>query len=66
MIRKILSTVHLQTEPLGKPALEVGMLLMDRLLTNVAHARSAVMLLPTIIAELHELVLLVVPPKIDE
>jgi hypothetical protein len=38
----------LHTEPEGNPALEVGMLTIDKLLTNVAQVLFAQMQLPTI------------------
>jgi hypothetical protein len=37
----------LHTEPEGNPADDVGMLLIDRLLTNVVHTLSVVILFPT-------------------
>ena len=54
----------LQTEPAGKPADEVGIFLIDKLFTNVAHCLSAVIQEPTIIAQLQLDVLLHLPPKI--
>jgi hypothetical protein len=41
----------LQTEPLGNPADDVGIFLIDKLFTNVAQTLSAVILEPTIIAQ---------------
>jgi hypothetical protein len=53
------------TEPEGSPADEVGIFFIERLFTNVAHTLSAVMLLPTIIAQAHPEVVLSFPPKIE-
>jgi hypothetical protein len=38
----------LQTEPLGKPALDVGMFFIERLFTKVAQTLSVVIFEPTI------------------
>ena len=54
------------TEPLGNPAADVGMFLIDKLFTNVVQALSAIIFEPTIIVLSHELVLLQTPPKIEE
>ena len=56
----------LQIEPLGKPADDVGIFLIDRLFTKVAQALSAVMQEPTIIASANVEVLLHLPPTIEE
>jgi hypothetical protein len=56
----------LQTEPLGNPALLVGIFTIDKLFTNVAQTLFAVILLPTIIAQAQVFVVLQVPPKIAE
>ena len=61
-----MSAVHLQIAPEGKPAEDVGIFLMDKLFTNVAHCLSAVIHEPTIIALLHVEVLLHIPPNIAE
>ena len=41
----------LQTAPLGNPAEATGIFIIDKLLTKVLHTLSAVILLPTIIAQ---------------
>jgi hypothetical protein len=51
----IYGTIHstpalLQIEPLGNPAADVGIFIIDKLFTNVAQALFAAILLPTIIA----------------
>ena len=55
-----------QTEPDGKPLADVGMLLIDRLFTNVVQALSAVIFEPIIIALEQVLILLHIPPNIAE
>jgi hypothetical protein len=55
-----------QTEPLGKPADDVGMFFIDSLFTNVVQLASAVILEPTIIAQAQVFVLFALPPKIAE
>jgi hypothetical protein len=64
-------TIHkvpelLQTEPLGKPALLVGMLTIDKLFTKVAQTLLAVIFEPTIIAQAQVFVSLLLPPNIEE
>ena len=54
----MLSVVHLQTEPDGKPDEEVGILLIDKLLTNVAQHLSLVILSPTMNEQLQQAQLL--------
>jgi hypothetical protein len=61
-----LSVVHLQTDPEGKFVDDVGIFLIDKLLTNVAHDLSAVMFDPIINAEFLDTILLEVPPNIAE
>ena len=56
----------LQTEPLGNPAADVGIFLIERLLANKVQALSAVMQEPTIIASEKEEISLDLPPKIAE
>ena len=56
----------LQTEPLGNPAADVGIFLIERLLANKVQALSAVMQEPTIIASEKESVLLFTPPNIAD
>jgi hypothetical protein len=46
-----------QTDPLGNPADEVGIDLIDKLLTNVVHTLSDVMLEPTINAQAQDAIL---------
>ena len=58
--------MHLQTAPAGRPADPVGIVMIERLFTKVAHARFAVIQDPTIIASSHVLVVLHLPPKIAE
>jgi hypothetical protein len=53
-----------QTEPLGNPLGDVGIFIIDRLLTNVVQFLFDVMLLPTIYELLSLIVLL--SPKIPE
>jgi hypothetical protein len=65
-ILRVLSTVHLQTAPAGRPADPVGIVMIERLFTKVAHTRFAVIQDPTIIASSHVLVLFSLPPKIAE
>ena len=54
------------TEPLGKPADDVGIFLIDKLFTNVVQTLSAVILFPTITAETQAFVSLQKPPKIED
>ena len=56
----------LQIEPLGKPAADVGIFIIERLFTKVAHALFAVMLLPAITVLMNVDVLLQQPPTIAE
>lgn len=53
------------TEPAGKPADDVGMFLIERLLTNVAHALSDVIFEPTIKEQAQDAVF-EEPPKTPE
>jgi hypothetical protein len=56
----------LHTEPLGKPALDVGIFVIERLFTKVAQTLFAVILEPTIIAQAQLFVKLDRPAKTPE
>lgn len=54
-----------QTAPVGNPTADVGIFIIDKLLTNVVQSLSAVILDPTIM-EWKQLDILLHPPRIDE